>query len=153
SRIESFVGQSPAMQRVHDMVARVADSDASVLVTGESGTGKEVVARALHRQSRRPGAFVAVNCAAVPEALLESELFGHVRGAFTDAREARPGLFVEARKGTVFLDEIGDMPLGLQPKLLRVLQERSVRPVGGAHEVPIDVRILAATNRDLESAI
>jgi DNA-binding NtrC family response regulator len=153
SRIEGFIGGSPAMQRVHDLIARVADSDASVLLTGESGTGKEVVARALHRQSRREGAFVAVNCAAMPEALLESELFGHVRGAFTDARDARPGLFVEARRGTIFLDEIGDMPLGLQPKLLRVLQERTVRPVGGAGEIPIDVRILAATNRDLESAI
>ena len=153
SRIENFIGRSPTMQRVHDLIARVADSDASVLVMGESGTGKEVVARALHRQSRRPGAFVAINCAAVPEALLESELFGHVRGAFTDARDARPGLFVEARRGTLFLDEIGDMPLGLQPKLLRVLQERTVRPVGGANEIPIDVRILAATNRDLESAV
>ena len=153
SRIENFIGQSPPMMRVHDLIAQVADSDASVLITGESGTGKEVVARALHRQSRRPGAFVAVNCAAMPEALLESELFGHVRGAFTDAREARPGLFVEARKGTLFLDEIGDMPLGLQPKLLRVLQERVVRPLGGAGEIPVDVRILSATNRDLESAI
>jgi DNA-binding NtrC family response regulator len=153
SRIEGFVGQGQEMQRVHDLIARVADSDVSVLITGESGTGKEVVARALHRQSRREGAFVAINCAAMPEALLESELFGHVRGAFTDARDARPGLFVEARRGTVFLDEIGDMPLGLQPKLLRVLQERTVRPLGGSSEVPIDVRILSATNRDLESAI
>ncbi len=153
SRIENFIGQSPPMARVHDLIAQVADSEASVLITGESGTGKEVVARALHRQSRRQGAFVAVNCAAMPEALLESELFGHVRGAFTDAREARSGLFVEARRGTLFLDEIGDMPLGLQPKLLRVLQERTVRPVGGSGEIPIDVRILAATNRDLESAI
>jgi two-component system response regulator HydG len=153
SRLEELIGQSTAMQRVHDLVARVAGSDASVLITGESGTGKEVVARALHRQSGRPGAFVAVNCAAVPESLLEDELFGHVRGAFTDARETRAGLFVEARRGTVFLDEIGDMPLGLQPKLLRVLQERMVRPIGGAGEVPVDVRILAATNRDLESAI
>jgi two-component system response regulator HydG len=153
SRIEDFIGASSAMQQVHDLVARVADSEASVLLTGESGTGKEVVARALHRQSRREGAFVAVNCAAMPEALLESELFGHVRGAFTDARDSRPGLFVQARRGTLFLDEIGDMPIGLQPKLLRALQERTVRPVGGASEVPVDVRILAATNRDLESAI
>jgi two-component system response regulator HydG len=149
-----LLGESPAMAHVHDLVARVADSEASVLVTGESGTGKEMVARALHRLSRRrEGPFVAVNCAAMPEALLESELFGHVRGAFTDAREARPGLFVEARRGTLFLDEIGDMPLGLQPKLLRALQERAVRPVGGAGEVPFDARIVAATNRDLESAI
>ncbi len=153
SRTEGFIGQTPAMQRVHDLIAQVADAEASVLITGESGTGKEVVARALHRQSRREGAFVAVNCAAMPEALLESELFGHVRGAFTDAREARPGLFVEARRGTLFLDEIGDMPLGLQPKLLRVLQERTVRPLGGTGEIPVDVRILAATNKDLESAI
>ena len=153
SRIENFIGRSPPMQRVHNLIAQVADAEASVLITGESGTGKEVVARALHRQSRRQGAFVAVNCAAMPETLLESELFGHVRGAFTDAKEARPGLFLEARRGTLFLDEIGDMPLGLQPKLLRVLQERTVRPVGGAFELPVDVRILAATNRDLESAI
>jgi DNA-binding NtrC family response regulator len=149
-----LLGESPAMARVHDLIARVADSEASVLVTGESGTGKEVVARALHRLSRRrEGPFVAVNCAAMPEALLESELFGHVRGAFTDARESRQGLFVEARRGTLFLDEIGDMPLGLQPKLLRALQERTVRPVGGAAEIPIDARFITATNRDLESAI
>ncbi len=153
SRIEGLIGGSTAMQRVHDLIARVGDSDANVLITGESGTGKEVVARALHRRSGREGPFVAVNCAAMPEALLESELFGHVRGAFTDAKDSRPGLFVQARHGTLFLDEIGDMPMGLQPKLLRVLQERSVRPVGGASEVPIDVRILAATNRDVESAI
>ncbi len=149
-----LLGESPAMQRVHDLVARVADSESSVLITGESGTGKEVVAHAIHRQSRRrEGPFVAVNCAAMPEALLESELFGHVRGAFTDAREARHGLFVEARRGTIFLDEIGDMPLGLQPKLLRALQERRVRPVGGTSEVPIDARFITATNRDLESAV
>jgi two-component system response regulator AtoC len=145
---------SPSMQRVIEVLQRVVDADASVLIEGESGTGKEVVARALHRRGRRSGGpFVAVNCAAVPEALLESELFGHVRGAFTDARAARPGLFVQASGGTLFLDEIGELPLSLQPKLLRALQERAVRPVGADLEVPFDARIIAATNRNLESAV
>ncbi len=149
-----FIGASPAIERVRDLIDRVADSDASVLITGESGTGKEVVARALHRRSRRAEhPFMAINCAALPEALLESELFGHVRGAFTDARQTTPGLLVEARGGTVFLDEIGDMPIGLQPKLLRVVQERTARAVGATSEVPIDVRIIAATNLDIESAV
>jgi len=153
-RFDDLIGASPAMQKVYSLVERVAESDASVLITGESGTGKEVVARALHKRSRRAnGPFVAVNCAAMPEPLLESELFGHTKGAFTDAKDARPGLFVQARLGTIFLDEIGDMPLGLQPKLLRVVQERSVRPLGAATEIPVDVRIVAATNRDLESAL
>ena len=151
---EDLLGTSPAMRAVRDVIARVADSEASVLITGESGTGKEVVARMLHKTSRRQGGpFVAVNCAAMPEPLLESELFGHTRGAFTDAKEARVGLFARATHGTIFLDEIGDMPLGLQPKLLRVLQERVLRPLGGSSEVPVDVRVIAATNRDLESAI
>ena len=147
-------GSSVAMRSVYDLLERIADSTASVLVTGETGTGKEVVARALHERSpRRQGAFVAINCSAMPEALLESELFGHVRGAFTDARAARSGLCVQANGGTLLLDEIGDMPLALQPKLLRVLQERRVRPVGGDDEIPIDVRVIATTNRDLRTLI
>jgi DNA-binding NtrC family response regulator len=153
-RFDELLGASPAMKEVYDLLERVAESESTVLVSGESGTGKELVARALHRRSKRSaGPFVAINCAAMPEHLLESELFGHTKGAFTDARTARPGLFVQAKGGTIFLDEIGDMPLGLQPKLLRALQERTVRPVGGDHEMPIDVRVVAASNRDLETAI
>jgi len=151
---EELIGTSAAMQEVYELIARVAATDATVLVTGETGTGKEMVARAVHRRSRRrEGPFVALNCAAVPEHLLESELFGHLRGAFTDARFARGGLLSQADGGTLFLDEIGDMPLGLQPKLLRALQERSVRPVGGDTEVPFDARVIVATNRDLETAV
>jgi len=153
-RFDALVGESPAMQEAYDLIERVAEVDATVLITGESGTGKEIVARTLHERSRRRGApFVAINCAAMPETLLESELFGHTKGAFTDARTAETGLFSRANRGTIFLDEIGDMPLGLQPKLLRVLQERTVRPVGGRDEIPVDVRVVVATNRDLESAI
>jgi two-component system response regulator HydG len=153
-RFDALVGESPAMQEAYDLIERVAQVDATVLVTGESGTGKEIVARTLHERShRRGGPFVAINCAAMPESLLESELFGHAKGAFTDARTAEAGLFNRANRGTIFLDEIGDMPLGLQPKLLRVLQERTVRPVGGRDELPVDVRVVVATNRDLESAI
>jgi DNA-binding NtrC family response regulator len=154
SGFDDLVGHSAAMLKTYDLVERVADSEVSVLITGESGTGKEVIAQALHRRSRRArGPFVAVNCSAMPEALLESELFGHTKGAFTDAREARAGLFAQAKGGTLFLDEIGEMPLPLQPKILRALQERRIRPLGSNTEIAIDVRIIAATNRDLEEAI
>jgi transcriptional regulator with PAS, ATPase and Fis domain len=142
------------MANIYPLLERVAECDSTVLVTGESGTGKELVARALHARSHRAREpFVALNCAAMPEQLLESELFGHVRGAFTDAKSARPGLLLQAGSGTIFLDEIGDMPAALQPKLLRTVEERKLRPVGGNEEVPFDARIIAATNRDLESMV
>jgi two-component system response regulator HydG len=149
-----MIGTSGPMQKVYDLVARVAETEATVLVTGESGTGKELVAKAIHtRSSRSQGPFVAINCAAMPESLLESELFGHTKGAFTDARQARQGLFLNACGGTLFLDEIGEMAMGMQAKLLRVLQERTVRPVGGDKEIPFDTRIVAATNRDLDTEV
>ena len=154
SRFSKLLGESPAMQRLFDDLHRVSNTDASVLITGESGTGKELVARALHEQSRRQSKpFVAINCAALPESLLESELFGHKRGAFTDAVTDQRGLFVQADGGTLFLDELGEFPLTLQPKLLRALEERTVRPIGSEKETPFDVRLIAATNRDLETAV
>ncbi|HEY1959493.1 MAG TPA: sigma-54 dependent transcriptional regulator [Polyangiaceae bacterium] len=147
-------GRSPALERVRDLIARVADTESTILVTGESGTGKELVAKAIHDASgRKAGQFVAINCAAMPETLLESELFGHARGAFTDAKAPRTGLFVRANQGTVFLDEIGEMPAGMQAKLLRALQERRVRPVGSDTEVEFDARIITATHRDLETEV
>jgi DNA-binding NtrC family response regulator len=146
------IGNSSAIRQVFDTLVRVAPSNSSVLITGESGTGKELVAQAIHRLSRRAlGPLVAVNCAAIPEQLLESELFGHVRGAFTGAQQARTGRFKLADGGTIFLDEIGEMPLLLQGKLLRVLQERVIEPLGGNKAEPVDFRVIAATNRDLES--
>ena len=154
NRFSKLLGESPVMQRLFDELRRVADTDASVLITGESGTGKELVAKALHEQSKRHARpFVAINCAALPETLLESELFGHKRGAFTDAISDKRGLFVQADGGTLFLDELGEFPLALQPKLLRALEGRTVRPVGSEQEQPFDVRLISATNRDLETAV
>jgi len=150
----AMIGESPAMRRLFDQLVRIADAEASVLITGESGTGKELVARAIHEQGRRSrGPFVAVNCAALPDTLLESELFGHARGAFTDARADRKGLILQAQGGTLLMDEIGEMPLPMQAKLLRAIEENRLRPVGGDRELPFDVRFLAATNRDLEAAV
>jgi len=152
--LSNIVTTDPRMLVVLDRLRQVADSGASVLITGESGTGKDLLARALHFESRRcDGPFVPINCAAVPESLIESELFGYVRGAFTDARQSKTGLFQAARGGTLFLDEIGEMPMLLQAKLLRVIEDKRVRPLGATDELPIDVRIVAATNGDLESII
>ena len=142
------------MRRIFDLVQRIASARTTVLITGESGTGKERIARAIHQASeRRDKPFLVVNCGAIPEALMEAELFGHERGAFTGAVATRPGIFREAEGGTVLLDEIGELPLSLQVKLLRVLQERKVRSVGATTEVPIDVRVLAATNRNVEDDV
>ena len=149
-----IIGTSPTMEKVFDTIRRVANSDVSVLVVGESGTGKELVARGIHRQSsRNDGPFVAINCGAIPETLLESELFGHEKGAFTGAHMQRCGRVELAQGGTLFLDEIGELSTGLQVKLLRVLQERCVERVGGRVAIPVDARIIAATNLDLQQAM
>jgi two-component system response regulator PilR (NtrC family) len=152
-KLDRLLGKSPPMQRVFDILRKVATSRASVLLVGESGTGKELAAHALHELSPRTGPFVAVNCGAIPETLLESELFGHVRGSFTGATVDKQGLFEAANSGTLLLDEVADLPLAMQVKLLRVLQERKVKPVGGVSEREVDVRIVAATNRDLEAEV
>jgi two-component system response regulator PilR (NtrC family) len=153
-RERHLIGSSRAMQEVVELISQVASTKANVLVSGESGTGKEIVARAIHDGSeRREAPFVAVNCGAIPENLLESELFGHVKGAFTGAVQSKPGLFETAKSGTVFLDEIGELSLPLQVKLLRVIQERSFRRVGGTNDVRFDARVVAATNRRLEEEV
>src|SRR6185503_13531566 len=149
-----MIGDSPAMQQLRETIDKVAQPDATVLITGESGTGKELVARALHFAGRRAGrSFTPVNCGALVGTLLDSELFGHLRGAFTGADTAKRGLFVAADGGTLFLDEIGELPLELQPKLLRALQDGEVKPVGGASAIRVDARVIAATNRTLDDAI
>ena len=152
--LNELIGASPAMQRVKDIIAKVAVTDSPVLIEGESGTGKELVAAAIHRlSSRAKGPFMPVNCGAIPPDLLESEFFGHVRGAFSGAVADALGLFRSANDGTIFLDEIGELPPSLQVKLLRVLQEMQVRPVGSTRAYPVDVRVIAATNRNLEQAM
>ena len=154
SAMNPLVGNSPKMRQIHSLISKVADSNSTILITGESGTGKELAARAIHELSpRREQPFVPVNCGAIPEELLESELFGHVRGAFTGAVNSRQGRFQLANGGTLFLDEIGEMSPKLQVKLLRVLQERQFEPVGSDRAVQVDVRVVAATNRDLHVAV
>ncbi len=153
-RLSALLGRSGPMQRVFDLIRKIAPTKTNVLITGESGTGKELVARALHAEGSRAGKpFVAVNCGAIPDTLIESELFGHVRGAFTGAATAKEGLFAAADGGTLFLDEIAELPMAMQVKLLRALQERKVKPVGGTDERSVDVRVVAATNRDLEAEV
>ena len=148
--IQGLIGKSAAMRAVVDRIRAVSSSSSTILIVGESGTGKELVARAIHDLSQRKGRpFVAINCGAIAESLLESEMFGHVKGAFTDARQSRAGVIEQAHQGTLLLDEIGEMSLGMQVKLLRVIQERRVRRVGGSDETPVDVRVIAATHRDL----
>src|SRR5216117_3399109 len=153
-RTQTMVGESPLMRQLREQVAMAAPTNGRVLIYGENGTGKELVARTIHALSRRrAGAFVEVNCAAIPEELIESELFGHVRGAFTGAVADRRGQFETADGGTIFLDEIGDMTLKTQAKVLRVLQEQVMEPVGGSTRIRVDARVLAATNKDLPAEI
>jgi two-component system NtrC family response regulator len=150
-RFEEIIGSTPRMREIFAVVQRVAKTDATVIVEGESGTGKELIARAIHsRSARRDGPFVAINCGAIPETLLESELFGHERGAYTGAHVQRQGKFELANRGTLFLDEIGELPVHLQVKILRFLQERTIERLGGRQPISVDVRVIAATNRDLK---
>ena len=152
--LDQIIARNPTMLAQFEVLRQVADTSANVLITGESGVGKDLFARALHYHSRvQGGPFVAVNCAAIPETLLESELFGHVKGAFTDAKQGKTGLFQAANRGTIFFDEIGELPIALQPKLLRVIEDKRVRPIGDTEETPVEVRIVAATNTSLDDAI
>ncbi|MDQ3013231.1 MAG: sigma-54 dependent transcriptional regulator, partial [Acidobacteriota bacterium] len=153
--VGDLLGASDTMRRIYDLIHKVAATDVTVLIHGESGTGKELVARAIHEESahRRNGQFIAMNCAALPSELIESELFGHEKGAFTGAAGQRKGKFEQAHGGTIFLDEIGDMSLNTQAKLLRVLEERKVERLGSSHSIPVDVRVVSATNRDLNKAV
>jgi transcriptional regulator with PAS, ATPase and Fis domain len=154
SRFDTLYGESPAMQKLYDQLSRISDTDMTVLIDGESGTGKELIARAIHNHSRRVrGPFIAISCPALPDNLLESELFGYEKGAFTDARTSRCGILLQANGGTVFLDEIGDIPLSLQPKLLRALETHLIRPIGGYHEIPFNARVITATNHNLEADV
>ena len=151
---DEIVGKSQNMQQMFALMQRAAESAITVFISGESGTGKELVARAIHFYSdRKAGPFITVNCAAIPETLIESELFGHEQGAFTGATKKRIGKFKQANRGTIFFDEIGDMPLVLQAKLLRVLQERQIQRVGGTADIPVDIHVLTATNQNLEAAV
>jgi two-component system response regulator PilR (NtrC family) len=149
-----IVGNSPAMQHIYKMIQQVSKTKTNILITGESGTGKELIARAIHMESeRRDRPFVAINCGGIPETLMESELFGHKKGAFTGANQDKPGLFQEAHRGTIFLDEIGELSLAIQVKLLRAVQEKTIRPVGGVEDLPVDIRIISATNKNLEKEV
>jgi len=153
-QFHQIIGKSPSMQKIYDLIERISDTSINVLITGESGTGKELVAKAIHYNGvRKEGPFIAVNCAAIPETLLESELFGYKKGAFTDAKSDKKGLLFEAHEGTLFLDEVTEMPLPLQAKLLRVIETREVRPLGDTRSYPIDVRVISTSNRDIESLI
>ncbi|NWF94479.1 MAG: sigma-54-dependent Fis family transcriptional regulator [Syntrophaceae bacterium] len=153
-QFHQLIGKSPSMQKVYDLIERISDTSSNVLITGESGTGKELVAKAIHYNGiRKEAPFIAVNCAAIPETLLESELFGYKKGAFTDAKTDKKGLIFEAHEGTLFLDEITEMPLTLQAKLLRVIEGKEVRPLGDTHSYPVDVRVISASNRDVRSLI
>ncbi|MFQ5675930.1 MAG: sigma-54-dependent transcriptional regulator, partial [bacterium] len=154
SRYEDIIGQNEKITEVYRLIDAVADTQASVLITGESGTGKELVARAIHKKSSRAdGPFIAINCSAFPRDILENELFGHEKGAFTGALKEKPGCFEMAHKGTLFMDEIGEMPVDTQTKLLRVLEERQFRRLGGTNEIKVDIRVVAATNRDMQKAL